>query len=311
MAMASLAGTAAVASADFGFVPGSFSAVAENSNGTIDSLAGSHPYAYTVNFAFDVNQAGELEGGEARDIALDLPPGFVGDPLAVPRCTQAQFEGVFANCPTDTQVGVLRAVLPGIGRTVLPVFNIEPIAGIPAQIGASGVNLNVLQKASVRGSDEGYGLTVAALDVPNAVSAVTETVWGEPSDSSHDSERGLNALDGAPPVSSEAPPLPFLTLPTSCAGPQQLSVRADSKLLPGVFVEEAAQSLDSGGNPAALVGCETVPFQPAVLSTPTSRQAEGSTGLDFELKLPDQGLLDRTRSPKRSPRRPKWSCPKA
>ncbi len=296
------------ARADFGFVPGSLSAVAENQDETIAGLAGSHPYSYTVSFAFNTEPSGDVEGGEPRDIIADLPPGFVGNPLAVPRCTRQQFEGVFAKCPTDTQVGVIHAILPEIGEVKLPIFNIEAPPGVAGQLGGSAVNLNVLQNASVR-TDEGYGLTVGAFNVPNAVSAASETIWGVPADPSHDPERGLDALDGGPPVSSEAPPFPFLTLPTSCEAPMEVTVRADSKLAPGGFVEQSVLSAEPGGNPAPLIGCESVPFEPSVLASPSSSSLQSSSGLDFELKLPNKGLLDRFGTAETEPRKTEVALP--
>jgi hypothetical protein len=291
-----LLATPTLAEADFGFVPNSVKATAENKDGTIDAVAGSHPYAYTVSFELNTDSSGELEGGEARDIIVDLPPGFVGNPLAVPRCTRQQFEGVLAKCPIPTQIGVLRARLPGngVGEVRLPLFNIEPPNGVAGALGASGVNLNVFQDASVRGGEEGYGLTVGAFDLPNAVISTKETIWGVPADPSHDTERSGNVLDNGGSASSEAPLQPFLTLPTSCGESQKLEVRADSKLLSGFFVGQPFESVDAAGHPASLVGCQSVPFAPTVTIAPTAQQADSPTGLDFGLNLPNRGLLDPT-----------------
>src|ERR1700691_1846964 len=100
-----------VAHADFGLTPGGFSAVAENQDGTVDLQAGSHPYQYTVQFAFKIGENGFTEGGQARDVIVDLPPGLVGDPQAGPRCPRVDFEGVVPQCPPDTQIGVMHAVI--------------------------------------------------------------------------------------------------------------------------------------------------------------------------------------------------------
>ncbi len=277
----------AVAQADFGFVPGSVTAAAENKNGTLATEAGAHPYAYKVSFAFNTDSGGALEGGEARDIVAELPPGLLGNPLAVPRCSRAAFEGVFPKCPLNTQIGVIDATLPGLGEITLPLFNLEPAPGIAGQIGGGGVNLNVLQSASVR-SEEGYGLQVGAFNLPNAVISGTETIWGVPADPSHDAERGQPAIDGGKPMPSDAPRLPFLTLPTSCEQMLQIALRADSKLAPGVFVSQSAPAL---GSPVPLTRCDSVPFGPKIAAQTTGRLAENPTGLDFELKLPNQGLL--------------------
>jgi hypothetical protein len=289
-----------IAQADFGIVPGSLSAVALRGDGTIASQAGSHPFSYTVNFKFNTTPGGDLEGGVPRDIIADLPPGMVGNPFAVPRCSRQQFEGVLPKCPTDTQVGVLRATLVGLGETRLPIFNLAPPPGVAGQLGAGAVNLNVLQNASVR-SEGGYGLRIGTFNIPAEVIATTETIWGVPADPAHDAERGGQALDGGPPVKSTAPVLPFLTMPTSCDEPPQITVSADSVLAPGVYTSQTAQALDGGGHPAAPAGCEGVPFAPGISATPTTKLAENPSGLDFELKLPDQGLLGPTSTAETQP----------
>jgi hypothetical protein len=283
------------AQADFEIVPGSVGAAATNGDGTAVTQAGSHPFAYAVKFKFRTNPAGQVEGGDPRDIIADLPPGLVGDPFAVPRCTREQFEGSFANCPDETQVGVLHVNIPeaGFGATTVPVFNLVPSPGVAAQIGASGANLNVLQGATVR-TGEGYGISIDSFNVPNAISEAEEVIWGVPADPSHDGERSLNVISHGGSASSAAPRLPFLTLPTSCGSSPEITISADSKLNPGVFTSQTAPFKDVGGNPAPLTGCDAVPFGPSISSTPTARGGEESSGLDFQLTLPNEGLLNRT-----------------
>ncbi len=57
------------------------------------------------------------------------------------------------------------------------------------------------------------------------------------------------------------------------------------------MISQTYQSRDGGGNPAPLAGCDSVPFQPKVSAQPSSKLASTPSGLDFELKLPNQGLL--------------------
>jgi hypothetical protein len=281
----------AVAQADFGLLPGSVSAVASNKDGTITSQAGSHPYSYTVGFQLKTDADGHDEGGELRDVIVDLPPGLIGNPLAGPRCPRALFEGITPNCPPDTQVGILHALVVGLGEAFGPVYNMVAPPGVGGQLGFSALSNNALQNVSVRTS-EGYGLRVSTSSIPLEISSATVTVWGVPADPGHDAQRGKSAAEGqGPPVASDAPLLPFLTLPASCDAPLRIAVRVDSRLAPGVFDEQSAVSLDGGGNPAALGGCGAVPFSPQILAQPTSGQAESSSGLGFELKLPEQGFL--------------------
>ncbi len=282
------------AQAGFGFVPGQASVSAFEQNGTIDTRAGSHPYSYVVHFDLKTEESGQTEGGEVRDVEVDLPPGFFGNPQAVPRCSQQEFEGSVPSCSPNTQVGVLRAILPGFGETKGAIFNVAPPRGFAAELafasGASG--LFVLQYGSVR-SEEGYGLRIAAPNLPLGASSVTATIWGTPADPSHDVERGSQAAEGVgAPVASDAPLTPFLTMPTSCGVAPKTTIRADSRLAPGVFVEETAPAVDAAGNPAPMSGCQVVPFAPTIAAAPTTRLAENGSGLDFELKLPNHGLTD-------------------
>ena len=76
-----------------------------NADGTLDTQAGSHPYETTFAVGFNGLANGELAGGEARDLQAELPPGFFGEPGAVPQCTRAQLDG--QNCSAQTQLGDL------------------------------------------------------------------------------------------------------------------------------------------------------------------------------------------------------------
>jgi hypothetical protein len=283
---------AAGAQADFGIVPGSVSAVAHNRDGTIDNQAGSHPFSYTVSFALKTDGTGHTEGGKVRDILADLPPGFAGYPLVGPRCPRADFDqGIVPICDPDTQVGILHINLPGFGGADGPIYNMVPPPGVVAQLGFSVNGVSALQDVSVR-TEDGYGVSVYIDNIMEELTSAEETIWGVPGDAGHDSERGVNALEEhGPPLKYGGAVLPFITLPTSCLAPPSIGIGADSQLAPGVFSEESQLSLDGGGSPAALGGCEAVPFSPKVDAAPTTRLASSASGLGVELRLPDEGLL--------------------
>jgi hypothetical protein len=281
------------AAADFGFEPGSVAVEALQSNGAPVVQASSHPYDYVVRFNLNAQEDGFGEGGDMRDVIVDLPRGFVGNPLAAPRCPRQEFEGFVPHCPPDTQVGVLRA--RGFGTlnkvAIGPLYNIVPPPGTAAQIGFSVANSNALQNAFVR-SEEGYGLRIGAFNIPTALVSVSEEIWGVPAEPSHDAQRGQKAAEGSgPPVASDAPLQAFLTMPAECQGSlQEVTLRVDSKLNPGVFTEQTVNTTDAGGYPVALSGCEAVPFGPRISAAPTSKLAENPSGLGFVLNLPNQGL---------------------
>jgi hypothetical protein len=273
----------AVARADFGLVPGSVSAVPHNRNGSVSTQASSHPYTYDVHFALKTDAEGNIEGGEARDIIVDLPPGLVGNPQAVPLCPRQLFEGTTPKCPADTQIGVLHGVVVGLGQVTGPLFNLAAPPGSAGQLGFSLANFNALQNVSVT-TEEGYGLKVGTFDLPVAISSATVSVWGVPADEGHDAERGETALSGGPPLAYGALPQAFLTLPASCGEPLEVTVEADSKLAPGIFDKQSSFS-------SSQIGCESVPFAPEISAQPTTGSSESSSGLNFMLKLRNQGLL--------------------
>ncbi len=208
------------AQADFGLLPGSVSATALNKDGTVTSQASSHPYSYTVKFKFKTDESGFTEGGKVRDIIADLPPGLVGNPLAVPRCPRRLFEGFVPYCPPNTQIGVLRVVSPSLGELRGPVSNLVAPPGTAGQLAFSIASNNALQNAFVR-SEEGYGLRIGTFDIPEEVTSVTETIWGVPADPSHDGERFCIQPNGSllEECSSGDPSLkPFLTMPSLMPG---------------------------------------------------------------------------------------------
>ena len=285
-------GVPATAQADFGFIPGSTKVTALDDQGRSLLQAGAHPDVFEIEFALNQDENGVGEGGEMRDVLINLPPGFAGNPQAVPECTRQQFEGPTPRCPGASQIGVLRATNPGLGETIDPIYDVEPAPGMAAQLGFSVFNFTVTQNASVR-TDDGYGITVAAPNIPVEVTSVRAVVWGTPAAKNHDPERVCADEPGETTTgcSTDSPEEAFLTLPTACS-PFEISVEGDSRSTPGNYVRTSALLSDSGGNPSPLVGCESVPFAPSVRTAPSASAADSPSGLGFELNLPNHGLVD-------------------
>jgi hypothetical protein len=298
IASAAVMGTllmSSAAQADFGPVPGQSTVTALNSDGTIDTQAGSHPFAFAVHFELKTEEHGEPEGGGLHDVVADLPPGFFGNPQTLPRCSQLEFEGPgVPECSGSSQVGVLRADVVGVGEVHGPVYNIAPPPGIAAEFGFASSGFIVLQYATVR-SEDGYGLSVSSPNLPLPATFVRETIWGTPPATSHDAERTCKTSAGSQYTGCSATGVteqPYLTLPTSCAGAPESTLSFDSALALGVFVGETTHAVDAGGNPAPMTNCEAVPFSPSVSAVPTSGSGDSSSGIDFGLRLPDQGLVN-------------------
>ncbi|MDX6600923.1 MAG: hypothetical protein QOF13_125 [Solirubrobacterales bacterium] len=294
----------AAARAELEFVPGSATVTALNPNGTIDTQAGSHPDSFTVFFDLKTGENGHTIGGEMRDVIVELPPGFIGNPQAMPRCSRRQFEGPTPHCPGSSQVGVLRANVVGLGQAINPVYNLTPPPGVAVQFGFSVFNWSPFQNFSAL-TEKGYRVGVAAPNLPLEISSVSETIWGTPSDKSHDPERvcaDLEAQGSVTGCSAESQRPPFLTMPASC-GETKTTIKVASKQEPDHYVEEVVPLRDAAGAPTPISGCDAVPFAPQISSQPTTKLAESPSGLDFELQLANQGLLGQGANAETEPRK--------
>jgi hypothetical protein len=286
--------------------------------------AGGHPYALTTSIDFNTMENAQLATSPpyipsfptsdlwpveaTKDVAVDLPPGLVGDPSGVTQCTAGDLaHSIGFNpdplCAPSSQVGttVVRANLFFVGQSVgtIPVFNMVPPPGVPARFGFNVVGTVITFDASVR-SDGNYGLSVTSHDVPEAlaIAGTSLTFWGVPQDSRHDAERwcaeGIHS-----PCSAGTPQRAFLRLPTQCppAGQGlQTGLEIDSWMHPGAFETASFTTHDPPGYPAAPsdwgpvdgpTGCDRVPFDPTFSATPIgAAQAGAPAGLHFDLRVP-------------------------
>jgi hypothetical protein len=301
------------AHAAFGFLPGAagFDGSFTNANGSADIQAGSHPYAFTTSIQLNrvFSEAKTIPDGAPKDITVDLPPGFIGDVNATSKCTPEQLGNATnasspaATCPTSSQVGVvlvdLTEGLGGVNPVYASVFNMVAPVGKPAVFGfeVEGVTLYIDTKVRT-GSD--YGLSSFLHDIPGALPTLgsTVTLWGVPGDPSHDIQRCVNleyslhgnceepGYFGGEPHEFDLPRKPFLTLPTSCAGPQTVSVTADSWQEPGVFAQDSFLTHNGLGEPVGFEGCNQLGFTPTITSQPDTTEAATPSGLQFDLHLP-------------------------
>jgi hypothetical protein len=253
-------------------------AVNADSIGTPFTQAGGHPYSATTTFMF--TQAGTgLPTESVKDIEVDLPPGFIGDPLATPRCTQEAF--VAERCPRGSQIGMVTIFISGGFNPTLPVFNLVPPSNEPAQFGFVALTIPIHIDARVRpGSD--YGVTVSLNDTSQGLPLVGSslTFWGVPDDPSHEADRG---------GPTDAPPRPFLSNPTLCNGPLTTTMRASSWQHPDQFATASFVTHDNllPPTPIGPTGCTGLPFDPSISLVPDTRQADAPSGTQaIELKIP-------------------------
>ena len=180
----------------------------QNENGSPDTQAGSHPYSFTTTFL--LNEATETRNeryiaeGNLRDARVQLPPGFVGDPDATPRCAQQEFikpsDGRLSThpCPNETAVGLATiyvagdAEAPYYARESIAVYNLAPPNGVAAQFGFIVKGLApVFLNINIRTGGD-YGLTVVSPEITQTAAVIGSkvTIWGVPAAPGHDKWRG-------------------------------------------------------------------------------------------------------------------------
>ncbi len=291
-----------------GFGVTGFSAATLNGDGSPATQAGAHPFEISTTVQLNTSGPEENEGN-AKDIVVELPAGVVGSATASPQCTDGQLVGGelgVNECPPDSQVGyiVLLGTPLGGDRTI-PVFNMVPPPGEPAQLGFNP-QVPVYIDLHVRSGGD-YGLTATSSDISTllSITGVSLVVWGVPADPAHDPLRGTGALCEGEPSSLTAPTncpggghsagidtRPLMTLPTQCAGPQTLSLSTDSWQEIGVFAQASAFLNEDGGDPLGFDGCNQLAFTPSLSLLPESSVADSPTGLQVDVHLPQAGLQD-------------------
>jgi hypothetical protein len=256
----------------------SFTGSTINQDGTPDTQAGSHPFASTTSFTFGTTtQPGgqTIPDGNMKDVQVGLPAGFVGNPNATPKCLPVDLS---ANaCAPSTQVGVL-SLATAFGAISLPVFNMVPPPGVPAEFGADVLLVNAYIDIVVRTGGD-YGLTAQLSDISAGLplTGSSLTLWGVPADPSHDAQRTCPGFTS--PCSAGVPPTPFLTNPTSCSGPLTTTLRADSWQNPGSFVTSSFSG-------PAITGCGALSFNSTISVTPSTAVADAPTGLRVDVGVP-------------------------
>lgn len=299
---AALLATPALAAEEFGIVPGSFTSGTFTSEGatgplgenaTPDTQAGDHPYEQNVSFKLITTGSGQPTG-HPKEVRVELPPGFVGDPNATPRCLPG-FLTQTGYCPSDTAIGTVRYSIywGGLVETgTVPVFNMVTGPGELALFEFHNTNpsLNPAIHIHLRNTGD-YGVTATASGISTTAAFLesTVTLWGVPADSSHDAYRGEHepgpgcmyengASSGSCP--SDAPVAALLRNPTACDGSPLLStLHVDSWQEPGVWHEAEAES-------PALSGCEKLVFDPSLEVIPETTQVDTPSGLHVDLHVP-------------------------
>ncbi len=247
-----------------------------SADGKLDMQAGSHPDDLTVAFSTNVSFLDEFysvpTGGEAHYVKVDLPPGVVGNPTAVPQCTREQFD--VQECPAGSWIGEDTTTIAGANAVRFLIYNMVPPAGVAAQFGFIDFSIPTFLDSSVRSGGDN-GISVRGVVPQRKVSFNSTTIWGVPAE--HNGS-------GLAPVS-------FLTLPTSCGAP--LEFRAE---IQGTWQSESLNASaryltqNQEGQEVGLTGCGHLQhFEPTASVSPDTSFSDTPAGLTATVKVP-QGL---------------------
>ena len=271
-----------------------------NKDGTTDMQAGSHPYSLTVTYA--VNSVGAGNGvedasvGEAHALNVNLPPGLVGEPGAVPECTRQQFDAGEheGGCPAASQIGVDYASISGPNLQPFKVFNMVPPPGIAAQFAFTFLGTSVFLDSNVRSGGDN-GITTHINPVPERrIVWNTTTIWGFPgkvqAEQNNESYKSVSEL-------AQVGERPLLTLPTSCGAPPQFGIeelgtwQEENAIAheddPLFKAQSSVMMHNNADEPVGITGCEKlVHFQPTIAAAPDTSDADSPAGLTASVRLP-------------------------
>lgn len=245
--------------------------------------------------AFLMNQVvgpPKFPDGFIKNIRVELPKGLGVNPEAVPKCTEKQLSEVVAagpplvsKCTTEVPeslVGVdyFTTLAPGpvppAGTEVtVPafVYNIAARPGVPSMAGFNAAGEPTYLVGSLDPGDQHISFDITDLKSP---------------------------LEGGPPVIGSRLVFEgqkgdgYLTLPSSCAGPQVTKLHVVSHPYPappeGAELERSAEA----ATPTGATGCDKVPFEPTVAVNPTGPKATDTAepvtvevGIPFEKGKPE------------------------
>jgi hypothetical protein len=290
----------------------------EEEGGAPATQAGVHPYQVTGTVT--LNETAATPGNTptpvahpvalAKDLVGLLPPGLIGNPQPFPPCKTSQF--LTSVCPPKSIVGYAMITIDqGAGNdqpptTVdTPIVVLEPAHGEAARFGFLVSAFPVYIDAHVRNGED-YGVTLSSSDINQFATFLSYqlTFWGVPGAASHDSVRGEGcifdlhestpeefAAEGLLPCApfEEHNPPPLLSMPTSC-GAMHTSAEGDSWAEP---LPEGHRVVQPETVPMpSIVGCNRLPFEPSIHVTPDGREGSTPTGMNVDVHIPQESVLD-------------------
>lgn len=187
--------------------------VASFSTSDSTNQAGAHGDVST-SFSLNTDQLGNPVG-QLKNVIVSLPPGEVGDPQAIPKCSDTDFQDY--NCPADSQVGVLNATFvtaPGSQTTLTqgtvgPTYLTENVG--PCSTGCDSVTFTVNDATGIHNGDF---LTICGVSAPPTGMPCDDGPGGQAEHVTVNNISG-NTITGIPAGPVDTTCGPNLSLPTN------------------------------------------------------------------------------------------------
>jgi hypothetical protein len=285
-----------------GFGIKSFEVSFLNEDGTPDVQAGSHPSTMHVNIGYEshfMRRESNADSmyvqepdGTLKDLTVELPPGLVGNPNAVPKkCTLTQLnlygqsEHNKESCPQESSLGNLQLmwsheIAAGSYEFDQSAYEMVPPHGVALQVGINYIEPNLFINSQLRAGGD-YPIEATLRDIPPGAPVLVSRLT-------------LHGVAGEGVTRK-----PFLTLPTGCHGPLRSSILADSYQEPGRWVGKAGSPVpfsevtrNGAGQPVTLTGCSKLTFPPAITVQPDTSDASTSSGLTVGVHLPQTAAFN-------------------
>src|SRR6478735_1586973 len=150
--------------------------------------AGAHA---DLTISFELTQEKWEPFALTRDIKINLPPGLIGNPQAIPKCTTLQFGKTpeESECPQDAQVGVNEVVLGGVntGTFLEPIYSMpSPGGDVVARLGFYAGPYPTFANVRVDPVDYSLVTTVEGAAAAAYLVGASARLWGVPAAPSND-----------------------------------------------------------------------------------------------------------------------------
>ena len=268
------------------FGPSTFGVLDSGPGGIPDREAGGHPYEFSTRIDFANVKRDTASGGEAftsvqdvRDVAVDLPVGFVGSAVATPTCSLAELSAQ-NSCPTDTEVGHIRTEPEGsLTQINGPIYNVTPEVGLAAEFGyVDALKTAHVIVARVVPGPGGYVLQADAREVPQVpLTSVEATFWGDPVEKSGSHAQAIAMFTN--PGSCSGTPLVSTLYMDSWQNPGPRNANGEPEVADPRWVRSSAVS-------PAVTECNALTFGPGFSSELDSSAADAPTGLNIGITVP-------------------------